>query len=62
MTTLPTTESQTTQLLPTGTRLGPVHLAVTDPDRARLFWTQVLGLTELEAAGMSSASAPAMPS
>ena len=51
MTTLPTTEPQTTQLLPIGTRLGPVHLAVTDPDRARLFWTQVLGLTELEPAG-----------
>jgi catechol 2,3-dioxygenase len=46
-----TTEAQATQLLPAETRLGPVHLAVTDPDRARLFWTQVLGLTELESAG-----------
>ncbi len=36
------------QLLSQGSSLGAVHLAVTDADRARVFWTQVLGLTELE--------------
>lgn len=35
------------QLLPDVTRLGPVHLDVTDGDRARLFWTQYVGLTAL---------------
>lgn len=35
------------QLLPAATRLGAVHLDVTDGDRARLFWTQYVGLTEL---------------
>jgi catechol 2,3-dioxygenase len=33
------------QLLPEATRLGPVHLAVTDADRARTFWTRAVGLT-----------------
>lgn len=33
--------------LPRGSRLGEVHLAVTDRTRALAFWTQVLGLTEL---------------
>ena len=36
------------RLLPRGTRLGEVHLAVTDRERALTFWTQVLGLVELE--------------
>ena len=35
------------QLLPMGTRLGPVHLAVTDRSRAHDFWTATLGLTVL---------------
>lgn len=35
------------QLLPQGTRLGAVHLSVTDAERARLFWTRYVGLTEL---------------
>lgn len=34
------------QLLPTDARLGAVHLKVTDADRARLFWTRYVGLTE----------------
>lgn len=34
-------------LLPPGTALGAVHLRVTDPERARLFWTRYVGLTEL---------------
>lgn len=32
------------QLLPVGTRLGPVHLAVSDADTALRFWSGVLGL------------------
>jgi catechol 2,3-dioxygenase len=36
------------QLLSHESHLGPVHLAVTDPTRARTFWTQVIALTELE--------------
>ena len=35
------------QVLPVESRLGPVHLAVTDAERAREFWTRVVGLTEL---------------
>lgn len=33
--------------LPRGSRLGEVHLAVTDEDRALTFWTRVLGLERL---------------
>lgn len=33
--------------LPEGSRLGEVHLAVTDEERALRFWTEVLGLLEL---------------
>lgn len=36
------------QLLPEAARLGPVHLAVTDGDHARSFWTRAVGLTVLE--------------
>ncbi len=36
------------QRLPHGTRLGPVHLGVTDAARATAFWTATLGLTLLE--------------
>jgi catechol 2,3-dioxygenase len=36
-----------TQLLPTSARLGAVHIAVTDGERAKFFWTQVVGLTLL---------------
>ncbi len=36
------------QLLSHESRLGTVHIAVTDPTRARTFWTQVIGLTEPE--------------
>lgn len=43
----PTTEPQAQALLPEGTRLGPVHLAVTDADRALQFWNGVLGLSLL---------------
>lgn len=35
------------RLLPKGTRLGAVSLAVTDRDRALRFWTGVLGLAEV---------------
>lgn len=35
-----------TQLLPGESRLGAVHLDVTDGERARIFWTQYVGLTE----------------
>lgn len=37
------------QLLPGTTRLGPVHLDVTDGERARRFWTHYVGLTETAA-------------
>lgn len=33
------------QLLPDTTRLGPVHLDVTDRENQRLFWTRYIGLT-----------------
>ena len=36
------------QLLSFESRLGAVHIAVTNADRARDFWTNTLGLTELE--------------
>jgi catechol 2,3-dioxygenase-like lactoylglutathione lyase family enzyme len=36
------------QLLSTESRLGAVHIAVTNADRTRDFWTNTLGLTELE--------------
>lgn len=49
--TLPfTLPAPTPQLLPGTTRLGAVHLDVTDGERARLFWTQYVGLTELTSA------------
>lgn len=35
------------QLLPETTRLGAVHLAVTEADNARAFWTRAVGLTVL---------------
>jgi catechol 2,3-dioxygenase len=35
------------QLLPVGTHLGAIHLAVTDSARALDFWTRVVGLTIL---------------
>jgi catechol 2,3-dioxygenase len=35
------------QLLPDQTALGPVHLSVTDGEKAKLFWTEYVGLTEL---------------
>lgn len=35
------------QVLPSATRMGAVHLDVTNGDRARLFWTQYVGLSEL---------------
>lgn len=38
------------RLLPRGTRLGEVHLAVSDRERALTFWTKVLGLVALEPA------------
>ena len=38
------------QLLPGTTRLGSVHLDVTDGERARLFWTRFVGLTEVPGA------------
>jgi catechol 2,3-dioxygenase len=34
------------QLLPAEARLGAVHLDVTDGERAKVFWTQYVGLTE----------------
>lgn len=34
-------------LLPTTTRLGPIHIAVTDPERALAIWRDVVGLTLL---------------
>ena len=37
----------TAATLPEGSRLGEVHLAVTDEARALRFWTEVLGLVEL---------------
>jgi catechol 2,3-dioxygenase len=36
------------QLLPSEARLGAVHLDVTDAERARIFWTQYVGLTEID--------------
>lgn len=36
------------QLLPTGTRLGSVHVGVTATEPALAFWTRVLGLTVLD--------------
>ncbi len=41
------------QLLPAEARLGAVHLDVTDGERARTFWTQYVGLTELPSTGES---------
>ena len=41
------TPSTSTQLLPQETRHGAIHLAVTDAERAKAFWTRVVGLTEL---------------
>ncbi len=35
------------QLLPPDAKLGPVHLAVSDAERAKTFWTNYVGLTEL---------------
>lgn len=35
-------------LVPTTTRLGPIHIAVTDPDRALAIWRDVVGLTLIE--------------
>lgn len=35
------------QLLPQGSQLGSVHLHVTHAERARLFWSHYVGLTEL---------------
>ena len=43
-----TTPTRPDRTLPVGTRLGPVHLAVSDRDRALTFWTRVLGLVEVE--------------
>jgi catechol 2,3-dioxygenase-like lactoylglutathione lyase family enzyme len=40
-------------LVPTTTRLGPVHIAVTDPDRALTIWRDVVGLTLLSNDGSS---------
>lgn len=36
------------QLLPAGTRLGPVHIGVTDAERARTFWTGIVGLSVVD--------------
>ncbi|SDG74129.1 VOC family protein [Pelagibacterium luteolum] len=44
-TTAPTVA--TPLLLPTTTRLGPIHIAVTDPERALAIWRDVVGLTLL---------------
>jgi catechol 2,3-dioxygenase len=38
-------ETPATQLLPGATRLGTVHIGVTDGERAKAFWTQYVGLT-----------------
>lgn len=35
-------------LVPTTTRLGPIHIAVTDPARALAIWRDVVGLTVIE--------------
>jgi catechol 2,3-dioxygenase len=35
------------QLLPAAAELGAVHLDVTDGERAKIFWTQYVGLTEI---------------
>ena len=35
------------QLLPSATRMGAVHLDVTNGERSRLFWTHYVGLTEI---------------
>jgi catechol 2,3-dioxygenase len=43
----PTGEISATQLLPASTRLGAVHIAVTDGERAKAFWTGYVGLTVL---------------
>ena len=43
----PSAGSSPAQLLPLATRLGAVHLGVTDGERATLFWTRVVGLTLL---------------
>lgn len=39
------------RVLPAGTALGAVHLAVTDGEVARRFWTEVVGLTPLGGGG-----------
>jgi catechol 2,3-dioxygenase len=44
-------ETTTPQILPAATRWGSVHLRVTDGDRARTFWTRVVGLRELGSDG-----------
>ncbi len=41
------------QLLPEGSELGRVHLHVTDAERARVFWTRYVGLTETPSDGDS---------
>ena len=44
----PTAAAPPTVLVPKGTHLGPVHLAVTDPGRALSVWRDMVGLTSLE--------------
>lgn len=39
------------QKLPESTRLGPVHLHVTDGANAKRFWTQYIGLSEISDSG-----------
>jgi catechol 2,3-dioxygenase len=48
MTNLPQQPENGPQLLSHESRLGSVHIAVTDPTQAQTFWTQVIGLTKLE--------------
>lgn len=43
------------RILPPGSRLGEVHLAVVDRERALDFWTGILGLVELDQAGADGA-------
>ena len=44
---MPISSRAASQLLPDGTRMGEVHLAVTDADRALAVWRDVVGLTLL---------------
>lgn len=57
MSTARSATTDAARLLPEGTRLGAVSLAVTDRERALRFWTGVLGLVEVGGASRNGVDA-----